>query len=162
VPETTVTGAAAAAVYYPASGGHPSGFLFNAGAQTAYLGGDSAVSSASGFALPAGSRANLVNAAGTVWAVAGGNQQSPYGTANAAITQAGTTVTVASGGTFFTAGMTVVVDAGTPRQEVTSVASSNAGTVTVSPAFTFGHANATVFSQWAPYATTVATVAGAQ
>lgn len=161
MPYTSIGGTASSVVYYPATSGKPSVFLFNAGAQTGYLGGISGVSSATGFPLPPQNRIDISSASGTIYAIAGGNQQVPYGTANAATVFGGTALTLASGGTAFTAGMTVIIDPGTAKQEITSVASSNAGTVNVSPAMTFVHGSAATFSQWVPSATVIRAERGA-
>jgi|SRR5579859_110789 len=161
MPYVNVSGTASTAVSYPGSGGKQTLFLFNAGQQPAYLGTGPGVSSATGFPLTAGNRVDVTNAAGTVYATAGGNQVTPYGTANAATSVAGSVITVASAGTAFTAGMTIVIEPGTPRQEVTSVASSNAGTVNTSPPMTFAHGSAATFSQYSPLATTLQVIRGA-
>lgn len=158
----SVGGTVSAVVAYPPSGGSPHAYLFNAGPNPVYLGAGAGVSPATGFQLAAASRIDLSRAAGTIFGIAGGNQAAPYGTVTAAAAYpGGTALTGVTGGTAFTAGMTVVVEPGTPRQEVTSVASSNAGTVNVSPAFQFGHGSATTFSQWLPQVTTVQVVPGA-
>lgn len=156
-----IGGTATTVASYPASGGKSTLFLFNAGGQTAFLGTGPGVSSATGLPLPPGSKADISNAAGTVYAVAGGYQVAPYGTANANTVYGGTALTLASGGTAFTAGMTVIIDPGTAKQEITSVASSNAGTVNVSPAMTFVHGSAATFSQYTPFATTLQVIRGA-
>lgn len=161
MPTTNVNGTASTVVSYPPPAGSPHAVLFNAGPQNAWLSGGSIMSTYTGFPLPPGNKYEMPTAAGTVYAMAGGNQSSPYGTANAATSVAGSVITVASGGTAFTAGMTIVVEPGTPRQEVTSVASSNAGTVNTSPAMVFAHGSATVFSQWTPLVTTLNVVRGA-
>lgn len=162
MPNLNLGGTASSVVAYPPSGGSPHAYIFNPGPHTAYLGGGSGVSSATGFALLPQCRTDLSAARGTIYGIAGGNQQSPYGTITAAtVYPGGTALTGVTGGTFFTVGMTVVVEPGTPRQEITSVASSNAGTVTVSPALIFGHGSSTVFSQWAPDVATLQVTPGA-
>ena len=60
-----------------------------------------------------------------------------------------------SAGTAFGTGSTIVVEPGTPRQEIAVVFSANAGTVVTSAPFAFGHGSATTFSQITPLATTV-------
>jgi hypothetical protein len=95
-------------------------------------------------------------AGGTIYATAGFLQVAPFGTANAATTYpGGSTITVNSGGTAFGTGATIVVEPGTPRQEILVVSATNAGTVTTSGAFQFGHGSATTFSVITPLATTV-------
>lgn len=157
-----VSGTIATVAAYPPSGGAAHAYIFNPGPWPAHLGDGPGVSSATGFRLMPQCRVDLALTAGTIWAVAGGNQEAPYGTINAVTAYpGGSALTVASGGTAFTAGMTVIIEAGSPRQEVTSVASSNAGTVTVSPAMTYGHGTGTVFSQYAPNLATLQVVPGA-
>ena len=154
MPTTNVTGSAVTVIYYPPSSGNPHCSLYNAGQQTAYV-GQAGVSSATGLPLPPGNRARLFTAAGTIYATAGFNQVSPFGTANAATSVGGSTITVTSGGTAFTSGMGIVVEPGTPRQEIAMVFASNAGTVTSAAAFTFAHGSATTFSQINPLVATV-------
>lgn len=156
-----VGGTASSVVAYPPSGGSPHAYIFNNGPNAVHLGGISGVSSATGFRLAPSNRIDLSNFSGTVYGIAGGNQLAPFGTITAATTYpGGTALTGVTGGTAFTAGMTVIIEPGTARQEITSVASSNAGTVNVSPAFQFGHGSAVTFSQWNPYVTTVQVVPG--
>ena len=154
MPSTNITGTAVTVVYYPASSGNPHCILTNTGGNTAYV-GQSGISSATGLPMPPNDRAKLLFAGGTIYATAGFTQVSPYGTANAATTIGGSTITVASGGTAFGTGSTIVVEPGTPRQEIAVVSSTNAGSVTTSAPFTFGHGSATTFSQITPLATTV-------
>lgn len=161
MPYTNVNGTISTVVMYPPSGGSPHAYLFNQGPNPVYLGAGSGLSPATGMPLQPNSRMDLSSTPGTIYGIAGGNQQTPYGTITANTAFAGTALTGVTGGTAFTAGMTVVIEPGTPRQEVTSVASSNAGTVNVAPAFTFVHGSATTFSQWAPYITTLQVVRGA-
>lgn len=157
----SVGGTAATVVAYPPSGGLPHAYIFNSGPWPAHLGDGPGVSSATGFRLMPQCRADVALTSGTIWAVAGGNQIAPYGTITAMTSYpGGTALAVAAGGAAFTAGMTVIIEAGTPRQEVTSVASSNAGTVNVSPAMIFAHAAAAVFSQYAPNVTTLQVTPG--
>ena len=154
MPYTNVSGSAAVVISYPPSSGHPHAILFNTGGQNAYV-GQSGVSSATGLVLAPGGRADLANAAGTIYGIAGFNQVSPYGTANAATTIGGSVISVAAAGTAFGTGSTIVVEPGTPRQEIAVIAQSAAGSVTTTAAFTFGHPNASVFSAITPLATTV-------
>ena len=154
MPSTNITGTAVTVVYYPASSGNPHCILTNTGGNTAYV-GQSGISSATGLPMPPNDRAKLLFAGGTIYATAGFTQVSPYGTANAATTIGGSVITVASGGTAFGTGSTFVVEPGTPRQELAVVFATNAGTVTTTAAFTFGHPNASVFSAINPLATTV-------
>lgn len=156
-----VGGTVSTVVAYPPSGGSPHAYLFNAGPNNVHLGGISGVSSASGFRLAPNNRIDLSNFSGTVYGIAGGNQTTPYGTITANTAYGGTALTGVTGGTAFTAGMTVIIDPGTAKQEITSVASSNAGTVNVSPAMAFVHGSAATFSQWNPYITTVQITPGA-
>ena len=154
MPATNISGTAVTVVYYPPSAGNPHCILTNIGGHTAYV-GQSGISSATGLPMPANDRAKLLFAGGTIYATAGFTQVSPYGTANAATTIGGSTITVASGGTAFGTGSTFVVEPGTPRQEIAVVFATNAGTVTTTAAFTFGHPNSSVFSAINPLATTV-------
>ena len=154
MPSTNITGTAVTVVYYPASSGNPHCILTNTGGNTAWV-GQAGVSSATGLPMPPGDRSRLLFAGGTIYATAGFNQVSPFGTANAATTIGGSTITVASGGTAFGTGSTFVVEPGTPRQEIAVVFATHAGTVTTTAAFTFGHPNASVFSAINPLATTV-------
>ena len=154
MPATNISGTAVTVVYYPPSAGNPHCILTNIGGNTAYV-GQSGISSATGLPMPPNDRAKLLFAGGTIYATAGFTQVSPYGTANAATTIGGSTITVASGGTAFGTGSTIVVEPGTPRQEIAVVSSTNAGSVTTSAPFTFGHGSATTFSQITPLATTV-------
>lgn len=161
MPATNINGTASTVVSFPAPAGSPHAYLINLGMQNAWLSAGSQCSTYTGFLLPPNNRIDLSNAGGTIYAIAGGNQVSPFGTANAATSVAGNTILVASGGTAFTAGMTIIVEPGTPRQEVTSVSASNAGTVTTSPAMVFAHGSAATFSQYTPLVTTVQAVRGA-
>ena len=154
MPATNISGTAVTVVYYPPSSGNPHCILSNIGGNTAYV-GQSGISSATGLPMPPNDRSKLLFAGGTIYATAGFNQVSPFGTANAATTIGGSTITVASGGTAFGTGSTFVVEPGTPRQEIAVVFATNAGTVTTTAAFTFGHPNASVFSAINPLATTV-------
>ena len=164
MPYTNLNGTTATVVYYPATSGRPSVFLFNPSPQTAWLGETSGVQANAGFPLGPNGHYELTGnaAAGTIYAIAGGIAVSPFGTiVTSATTTGGTAALVTSGGTVFTAGMTLVFDQGTPRQEITMVQSSNAGTVNVIPAFIFAHGTASTFSQWTPYAATVRAERGA-
>ena len=154
MPATNISGTAVTVVYYPPSAGNPHCILTNIGGNTAYV-GQSGISSATGLPMPPNDRSRLLFAGGTIYATAGFNQASPFGTANAATTIGGSVITVASGGTAFGTGSTFVVEPGTPRQEIAVVFATNAGTVTTTAAFTFGHPNASVFSAINPLATTV-------
>ena len=154
MPATNISGTAVTVVYYPPSSGNPHCILSNIGGNTAYV-GQSGISSATGLPMPPNDRSRLLFAGGTIYATAGFNQASPFGTANAATTIGGSVITVASGGTAFGTGSTFVVEPGTPRQEIAVVFATNAGTVTTTAAFTFGHPNSSVFSAINPLATTV-------
>ena len=155
MPYTNVSGTAAVVVSYPPPYGHPHSILFNIGAQNAYV-GQSGVSSATGLVVAPGGRVDLANASGTIYGIGGFNQTTPYGTANAATSYpSGSTITVASGGTAFASATTIVVEPGTPRQEIATVFSSNAGSVVTNAPFTFAHGSATTFSAITPLLTTV-------
>jgi hypothetical protein len=156
-----VGGTISTVVSYPPSGGSPHAYLFNAGPSNVHLGGISGVSASTGFRLTPNNRIDLSYAPGTIYGICGGNQQAPFGTITANTTYGGTALTGVTGGTAFTAGMTIIIDPGTAKQEITSVASSNAGTVNVSPAFAFVHGSAATFSQWVPNATTLQVIPGA-
>ena len=154
MPSTNITGTAVTVVYYPASSGNPHCILTNTGGNTAWV-GQSGVSSATGLPMPPNDRSRLLFAGGTIYATAGFNQIAPYGTANAATTIGGSVISVASAGTAFGTGSTIVVEPGTPRQEIAVISQSAAGSVTTTAAFTFGHPNSSVFSAITPLATTV-------
>lgn len=154
MPATNISGTAVTVVYYPPSSGNPHCILSNIGGNTAYV-GQSGISSATGLPMPPNDRAKLLFAGGTIYATAGFTQVAPYGTINAATTIGGSLLTVSSAGTAFGTGSTIVVEPGTPRQEIAVVSSTNAGSVTTSAPFTFGHGSATTFSQITPLATTV-------
>ena len=155
MPATNISGTAVTVVYFPPSSGNPHCILTNTGGNTAWV-GQSGVSSATGLPMPPNDRSRLLFAGGTIYATAGFNQIAPYGTAHAATTYPGGSVlTVNSAGTAFGTGSTIVVEPGTPRQEIAVVFSANAGTVVTSAPFAFGHGSATTFSQITPLATTV-------
>src|SRR6185503_20024031 len=83
-----------------------------------------------------------------------GTLASPASTVSAPITAGATTLTVASGGASFTAGMNLwIEDGGTPAlNEVVTVASSTATTITLTAGNRFAHLTATPFSNTtAPY-----------
>ena len=83
-----------------------------------------------------------------------GTAASPAGTVNAPITAGATTLSVASGGASFTAGMNLwIEDAGTPAlNEIVTVASSTATTITLTAGTRFAHLTATPFTNTvAPY-----------
>lgn len=157
----SVTGLSAVAVSWPPPAGQSTMFIFNEGPSPAYLGSGSGVSAATGLELPASARVDLAGYGGTAYAIAGGNPSAPYGTATAATVIGGTVITVASGGTAFTAGMTVVVDPSTALQEVATVSASSGTSVTVSAAFTFVHGSAATFSQYSAYETSLSVIRGA-
>lgn len=155
MPSTNITGTAVTAVYIPPTSGNPHCILQNLGGYTAYV-GQFPVTTANGLPLPPNTKSKVLFAGGTIYATAGFLQEAPYGTASSVTSYpAGSTITVASGGTAFTAGMAIVVEPGTPRQEIAFVASSNAGSVMTTAPFTFAHGTTTTFSQITPYATTV-------
>jgi hypothetical protein len=155
MPSTNINGTVTTVVYYPPSSGNPHCILTNIGGNTAYV-GQSGISSATGLPMPPNDRAKLLFAGGTIYATAGFGQIAPFGTANAVTSYpSGSTITVASGGTAFTSGMTVVIEPGTPRQEIGTVFSSNAGSVVTNAPFTYAHGTTTTFSQISPLATTV-------
>jgi hypothetical protein len=164
VPATNINGSAATVVVYPATSGNPHAVIFNTGGQPAYL-GQSLVTSADGLVLAPGNHIELPNNAGTVFGIAGFNQIAPFGTANAVTTIGGSTITLASGGTAFTSGMTIVIEPASARQEIAMVFASNAGTVTTAAPMTFVHGTAvtaaTTFSQITPLVTTIRAERGA-
>lgn len=161
MPATNINGTASTVVSFPAPAGSPHAYLINLGQQNAWLSAGSQCSTYTGFLLPPNNRIDLSNAGGTIYAIAGGNQSSPFGTASAASVPAGTVLTVSAGGTAFTSGMTVIIEPGTPRQEVTSVQASSGTSVTTSPAMVFAHGTNAVFSQYTPLVTTVRVERGA-
>ena len=160
MPSTNINGSAATVVVYPATSGNPHALIFNPGGQPAYL-GQSTVTNVSGLVLAPNNQIRLLNAAGTVYGVAGFTQVAPYGTANAATTAGGSVLTVNSAGTAFTSGMGIVIEPGGARQEMAMVFASNAGTVTTAAAMTFVHGSATTFSQITPLVTTIRAERGA-
>ena len=158
MPATNITGSAATVVVYPATSGNPHALIVNIGQQPAYLGAQY-VSTTNGLVLAPNNQIRLLNAAGTVYGIAGFTQTTPYGTANAVTTIGGSTITLASGGTAFTSGMSIVIEPGSARQEMAMVFASNAGTVTTAAPMTFVHGTAvtaaTTFSQITPQVTTI-------
>lgn len=158
---TNANGTAQTVVSVPPAAGSPHAFLFNNGPNQVWLGG-AGVSTATGFPLPANNRVDLSSAPGTIWAIAGGQPVSPFGTANAASIAAGTTIPGSYGtANPFSGGMTIIVESGTPRQEVVTVSNSNAGSVNVTAAMTFAHGSGAVFSQYTPALTTLQVTRGA-
>ena len=157
---TSANGTTTTVVSVPPGAGAPHAYLFNNGPNPAWLGG-AGVSTSTGFQVPGNNRVDLSTAGGTIWAIAGGNSVSPSGTVTSATTIGGTAL-LGSYGTAspYTGGMTIIVEAGTARQEIATIASQNAGTVNVNAAFTFGHPSASVFSQYTPQVTTLQVTRG--
>ena len=154
---TPVSATIPTVVFVPSTSGTPHAVLYNNGPAPVYLGG-SGVSTSVGFALAAGDRLDLSYNAGTIWAISGYQTGSPMGTViTATTTLGGTTLTTAAGGTFFTAGMWIAVDSGTPRQEIAQVNGSNAGSVFTNGPLTYSHGTAATFAQLTPGPTTVKT-----
>ena len=134
-------------VYTPTSSGTPHAFLYNEGLSTVWLGGPG-VSSATGLPLAPNGSIHLPYAGGTIYAVSGYNQVSPSGTIITATSTypAGTALTTTMG-TAFTAGIWLVVESGTPRQELAQVLANNAGSAITAAPLQFAHGTATTFSQ---------------
>ncbi len=145
---TPVSATIPTVVYFPPPAGAPHAFLYNAGPSTVYLGG-SGVSTTMGLPVTANNKVDLTNAfGGTIWAISGFNTISPQGTVITATSTfpAGTTLTDGAG-TSFTAGMWIVIEAGTPRQEIAQVNGSNAGSVFTNAALQYAHGTAATYWQ---------------
>jgi len=147
---TPVSATIPTVIFVPPTAGTPHAFLYNSGPSPVYLGG-SGVSTSVGFALAAGDKMNLAYNGGTIWAISGYQTASPAGTViTAATTLGGTTLTTAGGTAStsqFTAGMWLVVESGTPRQEIAQVNGTNAGSVFTNGPLTYSHGTASTFSQ---------------
>ena len=144
--------------------GTPHAVLYNNGPSPVYLGG-SAVSGGAPtvISLPVHGKIRLPNIVpgGTIWAISGFQATSPAGTViTATAALGGTTLTIAGGTavtSLFTAGMWLVVEGGTPRQEIAQVNGTNAGSVFTNGPLTYAHGTASTFSQITATPTTVST-----
>ena len=148
-------------VYVPSPSGTPSVFLANSGRNPVWVGG-SAVTSVAGLELSPGASMTLPNAVQGVFAVSGftpGTEGTGTVSTNAA--QGGSVLTVASGGSAFTTGSYIVVESGSVRQEIQTVAAQTGTTVTISGTFAYAHGSTTTFSQALPASTLVTISAGA-
>ncbi len=155
---TNVTTTPVVPVAVPSPSGSPHGYLFNAGMQTAYLGG-SGVSSATGFPLPPNNRVDLSTLPGTIYGVAGFAPVAPAGTTSSAtVYPAGTAVTTSAA---ITPGSLIVIEAGTGRQEVQTVGGTAGGTVFTNAAWTFAHASGVAITTVNPLVTTLKVTPGA-
>lgn len=133
-------------VVFSPSGVDTTGVLRNTGNTTLYL-GQSTVTAATGFPLPAGQSIS-VNYPASIYAVAAiDTTTTPTGTATATIAQGATSITVASGGTSFTNGMVISILDGNLTETVTVGAGSTATNVVIS-ATAHSHASGTTFGQF--------------
>ena len=147
---TPVSATIPTVVFTPSTSGTPHAVLYNNGPAPVYLGG-SGVSTSVGFALAPNDRLDLSYNGGTIWAISGYQTASPAGTViTSATTVGGTTLTIAGGTavtSLFTAGMWLVVESATPRQEIAQVNGTNAGSVFTNGPLTYVHGTASTFSQ---------------
>ena len=155
------TGTAAVVVSIPSPSGAPHAYLFNSSLQPAYLGG-SLVSTVSGFPLYPGNRADLSSLPSTVWAVAGFNQSATvFGTVQTAVQQGGTSFTT-SGAPGWAIGSSLVVEPGTPRQEILPIGGTTSSSVTVNAGAAYFHAGtSSLIYAITPYVTTLKVTDGA-
>jgi len=145
-------------VLAPGTQARPSAVLFNNGPNPVFVGG-SGVTSVAGLELAPNGRVSLPLALENVFAVSGFSPAAAAGTATAAITQGGSVITVASGGSAYTTGSYLAIEQGSVRQEVAVVAAQTGTTVTISGTFAFAHGSASTFSAVTP-ATSVLSVSG--
>lgn len=133
-------------VVFAPSGNDTTAVLLNTGSTTLYL-GQSTVTAASGFPLLAGQSIS-VNYNANLYAVAGVDTvASPTNTLSAPVSQAGTALTVASGGASFTNGMVVSITDGNNTELVTVGAGATGTNIPVS-ALAHGHATGVTFGQF--------------
>lgn len=149
-------------LYVPNTSGKSSVFIQNIGSNPLYLGGP-AVTTVGGLELPPGESVSFANASLPVYGVAGFNASAGAlaGTTSSAAAQGGSVLSVASGGTFFTVGSQIVIEAGSARQEIQTVSASAAGSVTTAAPFAFAHGSASTFNGIGQATTQVAVSAGA-
>jgi hypothetical protein len=148
-------------VYVPSPSGVPSVFIQNRGPVPVWVGG-SAVTTVSGLELSPRAGMTLRDAVQGVFAVSGFNPGTAgTGTVSTNIAQGGSVITVASGGSAFSTGINIVIESGSARQEVQTVAAQTGTTVTISGTFAFAHGSATTFSQAVPAPGVVTVSAGA-
>jgi hypothetical protein len=158
VANTPVSATIPTVVFTPPAYGVPHAVLYNQGPATVYLGG-SGVSTQTGVALGPNDKIRWpVANAGTIYSISGYNQISPAGTiATATALPAGTVITMTAGGTFFTAGMWIAIESGTPRQEIQQVNGSNAGSIFTNGPLTYMHGTAVTIWQVSPVPSVVFT-----
>lgn len=147
-------------VYVPAPSGIPSVFIENRSRNPVWVGG-SEVTTAAGLELSPRASMTLRSAVQPVFAVSGFTPGAGPGTVSANIAQGGSVIAVASGGSAFTTGSYVVIESGSPRQEIQSVAAQTGTTVTVAGTFAYAHGSTVTFSQAVPAPAQVTVSAGA-
>ena len=147
-------------VYVPAPSGIPSVFIQNRSLVPVWVGG-SEVTTAAGLELSPRAEVTLRDAVQPVFAVSGFTPGAGPGTVLSNIAQGGSVIAVASGGSAFTTGSYLVIESGSPRQEVAAVAAQTGTTVTITGTFAYAHGSATTFSGAVPAPAQVTVSAGA-
>lgn len=143
---TTVSVPSSPVAVFSPVGPDTSAILRNTGTSTLYL-GQSGVTAATGFPLPAGASIQ-VNWNAALYAVAAVDSiKAPSLQASAPISQGATTITVASGGASFTNGMVIAIIDGNNTELVVGASGSNATTVNIS-ATAKAHATGVTFGQF--------------
>jgi hypothetical protein len=158
---TNATGTAAVVVSYPPPAGTPHAYLFNTSPQVAYVGGEY-VTSVSGLPLYPNGRLPLANMPGTAYAIAGFSQSATvFGTVVTNVAQGGTSITT-NNDPGWVIGSSIVIEPGTPRQEILPVGGTTASAVTTNAGAVFAHGSATsLVDAITPYVTTVKADRGA-
>lgn len=151
----TPVSAAPVLIYVPAASGIPSTYIFNEGTATVYVGGPS-VSTYSGVPLAPNQRMTLQPARGTLYACSGYTGGTVAGSVTTAAVAGATSLSTSASGL---ASGNIVIDAGTPRQEVASVSANTGGTVTIG-ALLYGHAVGASVSSITSQASAVHVVSG--
>lgn len=147
-------------VYIPSPSGRPSVFLQNTGRTPLWVGG-TAVSTVGGLRLAPGAGLDLTGASQTLWAASGFTPGAALGTVTTNIAQGGSVITVASGGSAFTANSFLVIEKDGLRQEVAKVAASTGTTVTIATTFAYAHGSTVTFSAVLPAPALVTVEGGA-
>ena len=147
-------------VYVPAPSGVPSVFIENRSLNPVYVGG-SEVTTVAGLELSPRAGMTLRSAVQPVFAVSGFTPGPGPGTVTTNIAQGGSVISVASGGSAFTTGSYLVIESGSPRQEVQAVAAQTGTTVTITGAFAYAHGSASTFSGAVPAPAQITVSAGA-
>lgn len=136
----------AATLILTASATATSCVITNNGSSTVFIGG-SAVTPTSGFPLAAGQTISSPFINQNIYACSNVNNiTTPTSTLSANVSAAGTSLSVASGGASFTAGMVISINDGV-NTELVTVSASTGTTITVS-ALQHAHASGTAFGQF--------------